>query len=349
MKRIIATILLVLGILILYSIGSFQIVEDKKQTLYKHVDIAFKTTITHDLNERFQEKNHAFTSGTTDEKGDHIINKTEETTLFHNRTDEMAQLTFEQKLFNAKQTYLYSVNPIQVKTLDSLFQKQLKSTGIHAKSAICYTDSILQKRVCSKEDSAFCKLAYATEVIHLGVSNEMAVQGFVKIPFYAVLVHTPAFIPFTILWLLLTGIVLFFFVFRKKKPVQIFPDPPEVELIPLTNEKLVRLKITDQLSYESQKREIYDGEALVATLTKQSGIIFNRLLTAPDRFLSHKDLQEACWGRIDHSTKRNLDQAIKRLKGELKNVKLDIENVRGKGYRLRPEPNVSTEMPEDSI
>ncbi len=131
--------------------------------------------------------------------------------IYREKTDSIRQLTYEVRIKSATQSYLYYKNPINVYTLDSLFQIELLNKKIVARTFIIYSDNKTGKTYYSDNDSTFSNEFKELDVVDLGY-KELTLQAFVNVlPTTIIRKSLLPICSITFIWLLLIGIAAHIF------------------------------------------------------------------------------------------------------------------------------------------
>lgn len=160
-----------------------------KNRCCRKIDQLFIKTIQIDQNKRNEETNTSYSIGssiaiTTDKSAS---NQRSSSKKYIIKNDYKTVIPNPDSLKHIYQTLLYHINPIKVTSLDSIFNSQLKSNKLNAKTAVRYTDNITHKSIVSLDDSSFIKTAYTTGIIKYGVHGEISLEAFVDLPVLLVL------------------------------------------------------------------------------------------------------------------------------------------------------------------
>lgn len=332
------SIALILGIVfILFASGEYYLYQKEKNTICKNIHPLFKQALSIDMNTRFHEQETSFFWGINEDSdsSDQVVVEDKNSTIIFDKKQEMKSYSMEEKQNIVIQSYLYTINPINVFKFDSIFCSLLSQNNIPALTAIRYTDNRNNTVLESNGDNLFYSFTYATDEVQLGMMQEMSIQAFVKIPLSTVIssVKTPMAL-WALFCIFITGIV-FFIQKPRKKRISIIPH--FISFKELETDKNVTqnlpIKISDDIFFDSLKGYIYYHERTIKLQKSQSDLLLC-FLNAPDHFISNDQMEIKLRGAIlDNKTWRS--QAIKRLREALAPVsEIRIDNNRGRGYTL---------------
>ncbi|MDR3269624.1 MAG: hypothetical protein LBT83_11245 [Tannerella sp.] len=330
---------------IILSIAFYHTYDQTRQTLRTKFSGAFDKAVTSEMDRRANEIelyvsiSHNDPSSSSD-KG-HYTHETEEGKTVYGKTDRQKALSDQEKINDAKQTGLLKQNPVHVSLLDSLFRTELEKAGIVAPTEVSYTNNLTHitlssAPVDSHSGISFFATAYPTEKRTLGISEEITLQGFVKItPMTVFRCAPPTFI--LLLGGGIVGMLVYVLIFRKRK-TSVLPEATEsVEDVPAVSATPFQLDAIEQTL-------IYQGSRV--PLTSDMFRILNYLWSCENHHAFYKDLSLFLYGdKVDMGTgKKRIVQAVKTLRCRIKNIPVIIENVAQKGYRIRCENLVPQDL-----
>lgn len=177
----------------------------------------FKNIVVEDLILRHQELSEPFTFGTT------YITKTGSTIITTDQglgtiPKDSSNNKIDQKNLNFLQTILYIENPINIKVLDSLFQKELTANHLSIDFTLLYEDKKSKSSHWSKiSDDIDSYLPLLSHPMLLGLQKEMSLQAYFKISPKIIFSHIPFTYWTAILgWILLILILIAFIPYLQK-------------------------------------------------------------------------------------------------------------------------------------
>ncbi|MDL2245421.1 winged helix-turn-helix domain-containing protein [Parabacteroides sp. PFB2-10] len=332
-KKKLVWILVIIGVCFLYVFSLRVIIENELPDLHKQVEWAFLQSVDKDFEERIPDDEENIHIGKSNTQSDQISKSQNDTTTYHKKASEEDTLSFKQKVDNFLHSYLYYKNPVNVTILDSLFHSYLIDKKIKARTAVVYTDNPRQQTYKSREDVGFYKSAYATEPITSGTTQEVTVQGFVKVSRFTALFRSAAFIPLTIACLALIACFVYY-AFYKKKIVNYIPVSDLQEAL---QNDVVQIQLVDDLYYDRHMKCLRLSSESIYNFDPTPAKVFESLLKGHGSFVSHKNLIDACWDdpASFQVKKKRLNQLILRLNKDLKKVShINIKNIRGQGYQV---------------
>lgn len=198
------------------------------------------------------------------------------------------------------QTITHYYNPIRPVQLDSIFHATLKQEGWNVQVGITYSDYHKQSHQHSNTDMSIYSSSFHTDIIPLGLNNEMTVQAFVRFhPHWLFQKGGRFMLGITILWLVLCGVYLFVWLRQRRKA-----NPLSVPVEEMTgNEEIKEEEITTPSDIspekEATKREKENQTAIgkyniITTRKKDSyiGETNSRSVLKSDRNILYL---RACW------------------------------------------------------
>lgn len=313
-------------------------------TLYEHrktIDKAFNTTLKLDLSKREdaspQMKPRKGTLPKTPEdtvKGKGILVLTSKDTVFYPYKNEKNRLLVKVDQTAELQTITHYYNPIRPVQLDSIFHATLKQEGWNVQVGITYSDYHKQSHQHSNTDMSIYSSSFHTDIIPLGLNNEMTVQAFVRFhPHWLFQKGGRFMLGITILWLVLCGVYLFVWLRQRRKA-----NPLSVPVEEMTgNEEIKEEEITTpsdispekeatkrekenqtaigKYNYDKEKGLLYWGNEQPECIKKrQEYIILTCLLEAPDYCCKESELLKALGKKIDKSYTNSLQLVMSRLR-----------------------------------
>lgn len=235
------------------------------------------------------------------------------------------------------QSAIRTINPIQVNHLDSIFHSLLLRDRIQGETGILYIDTIANTRLHSNEDMSIYTSSIHTDVIPLGIIDEMEVQAFVR--YYPHWIFQPIGRRFlcVLILLIVGGIVIVIYGFyywkteRAKKRVQEEEKKKEpVEEIPLGK---YTLDVTHGWLILDGKKEYIRKRQEFAVLVQ--------LLKAPNRMCTREELFKLLDKKEGMSAQLSaIISRLRRLVKEDPSIRITYDNKTG-DYQL-----TITENPE---
>lgn len=337
-------------------------------TLYEHkktIDKAFNTTLKLDLSKRKdaspQMKPRRGTlpkapANTLKEKG--ILVRTSKDTTFYPYKNEKNRLLMKVDQIAELQTITHYYNPIRPIQLDSIFQATLKQEGWNVQVGITYSDYSKQSHQHSNTDMSIYSSSFHTDIIPLGLNNEMTVQAFVRFhPHWLLQKGGRLMLGIIILWIMLCGVYLFVWL-RERRKVAPLPAPVEEVHITLPSdvspakgtvkeEKDKKVAI-GEYSYDKEKGLLYWGNGQQECIKKrQEYIVLTCLLEAPDYRCEECELLKALGKKADKSYTNSLQSVISRLRKCFeKDPHIQISHIADEYQLITDAPVVD---PKDSV
>ena len=307
-----------------------------KNRCCRKIDQLFIKTIQIDQNKRNEETNTSYSIGssiaiTTDKSAS---NQRSSSKKYIIKNDYKTVIPNPDSLKHIYQTLLYHINPIKVTSLDSIFNSQLKSNKLNAKTAVRYTDNITHKSIVSLDDSSFIKTAYTTGIIKYGVHGEISLEAFVDLPVLLVLKAGKEKLFFILILWILTA-VGFILGMKKTKQSRLTLNLDSVvkaEKTLIINES--NININDAIYLNTNKFLLVRNESSIP-LTELLCKVLTLFLKRPNQNIPYDEIINEIWGEIEVKGQERLTQTIKRLRNNLADCpEITIENVRGHGYKL---------------
>lgn len=237
---------------------------------------------------------------------------------------------FEKRAHAIQTVLLLSGYPIKATTIDSLLTEKLHQQNIYATIGIRYVNN----RTGEVEESKPDDLVYhesSTDLILLGLYDEIGVQAFYRMPFFFIVrQELILFVLFTTLWLAILSALIVFF---KRKPGE------KVRFIPIeetkeTQEEERLLPICPSVYYNPVRLTLQYNNRVVS-FTKQMAALFTAFLESHDYYLSNEKIEKQFWPDSTNNRQSRV-QLIKRLRKALEPIpRLNIKNVNKTGYQLQ--------------
>lgn len=213
-KDALLTLLKVLTILLLF-IGSIEY-HNLLGTYKEIIDKAFESALSIDLGERIASSKLNYREGkiplspVDSLRGKGILVQSSKGNIFRSYTKEMNREMTQIDKTAEMQTVTRFLNPIYPARLDSIFTSILKEKGLKVETGILYSDSIAQNNQYTKPDMRIYLSSFHTDIIPLGLNNEMTVQAFVRFhPHWLLQKGGRLMLGIIILWVMLCGVYLF--------------------------------------------------------------------------------------------------------------------------------------------
>ncbi len=242
-----------------------------------------------------------------------------------------------EKTHHMQQSYLREENPVNVYVLDSIWHAELLKHGISARIAVRYTDHAAGKTYMSNPDSKFYESTLQTLPVTLGIEEEVELQGFARLMFFATIrKHLKEHAVTLVLWIVCISFISIIS-YRKKKEI---PAPIPAEAAVSVPDQESGCHIAEYMHFYPKKHLlVYRGKEI--KLTNHMTQLLKLLWATTDHYASYEALIVPLYGNIhiDKGEDR-LIQTVKRLKKALEGVpELVIENVPKQGYRILLKPN----------
>ena len=241
--------------------------------------------------------------------------------------------------------------------LDSIFNAELQKSGIAGKGYISYTSEGHTVYGTSEQSEVGKAIPLPPLVYRLSHKKEQAIrlQGYVALPWSSLLWHS-SFPLWSLLWLLVTaGGWAGYRYWTKKNPnirIRKILLPKEVireEIVVVEEEKIVPVVQKHMLEWLELPHELYFNKITgilkyqeeEIKLTLELSKIFMGFMEAEDYCLTYEQLSQIKFGSdssknyLSHTDKDTLSTTVRLLRKKLQIFSfMDIENLRGTGYRI---------------
>lgn len=262
----------------------------------------------------------------------------------------------EEKEVWIEQHILYKENPNRSR-LDSIFNAELQKSGIAGKGYISYTSEGHTVYGTSEQSEVEKAIPLPPLVYRLSHKKEQAIrlQGYVELPWDSLLWHS-SFPLWSLFWLLVTaGGWAGYRYWAKRNPnirIRKILLPKEVireKIVVVEEEKIVPIVQKHMLEWLELPHELYFNKVtgvlkyqekeikLTLELTK----VFMGFMEAEDYCLTYEQLSQIKFGSdsskndLSHTDKDTLSTTVRLLRKKLQIFSfIDIENLRGTGYRI---------------
>lgn len=341
--------LIIVSFLLLFHLYSY--LKTDRNTYQKEIQLSFNDAIRKDLTIRAKGLTENFSFGKT------FLSSGDSTTIHsanQSKTIPQKQLDIiDEKQSVSIQTILYKKeNPLKAEVLDSLFQIELKQRNIDLHSCVVVIDK-------GKDSSSYSNISDVSQLqpisdtlLFLDLEDELAVQAFTNFSTWFVLKNMPSYNWYiTGGWLLLVfGLSISIPVFQKRAKKKMsqqlinqvaefsepeplpFPVPDSIPLPEKSNAEVI--SFTDDLFFNNQTKSLFYNKREVE-MTAQQTKFLQKLIEAPDYFLSIEDIKNKVW-ETDAITLDSIQQSISRLNKVLEMIPgLIIVNVKRGGYQLQ--------------
>lgn len=283
----------------------------------------------------------------TELRSDSVIIETEKGKVVYKKNKQADSLALIDKREWFFQMFISFENPNRAFTLDSLFQEELKSEGIMARTAVSFLqgDSLVS---CSNKPLS--RAGIALDPIVFGVEQD---QRQIELQAYVLFPHSYLFSRMPLIWgliLLWCILVIIMYIWQRRKKVEynkaaVAPVTPVPAA--LSSDASEWIEIAQDVFFSKKTGELKDQDHKVF-LARNRLRAFIRFLEAPDHTISYPVFCNDVLGRPlseDESTeenrqqnraiKKSMTQTIMRLREDLTTFpELSIENASGLSYRL---------------
>lgn len=285
-------------IIILLFLGVYKY----NHTLYIHnntLNSFLQTSLQLDLSERLNSPNVNPIEGTTSQipvdslKGKGVLIQSAEKDKLYSYPDKKSQYITKVNHISIDQTVTRLLNPIQLPQLDSILTSLLKEKEWHAEVGILYSDSIKQIYQYSNPDLSIYSSNLHTEVVYLGIENEMKVQAFIRFhPHWLLQKQGRTIFYGGIVWLFLCGLTLYIGIYRRKQQLVETDKQGEKEIVENhPQEKTIQI---GKYTYYQQKGILeFENECPISIRKTQEYIVLNTLLATEDCHCSQTKLLTA--------------------------------------------------------
>ena len=262
----------------------------------------------------------------------------------------------EEKEMWIDQHILYKENPNRSR-LDSIFNAELQKSGIAGKGYISYTSEGHTVYGTSEQSEVGEAIPLPPLVYRLSHKKEQAIrlQGYVVLPWGSLLWHS-SFPLWSLLWLLVTtGGWAGYRYWAKRNPnirIRKILLPKEIireEIVVVEEEKIVPVVQKHMLEWLELPHELYFNKVTGVLkyqekeikLTLELSKVFMGFMEAEDYCLTYEQLSQIKFGSdssknyLSHTDKDTLSTTVRLLRKKLQIFSfMDIENLRGTGYRI---------------
>ena len=283
----------------------------------------------------------------TELRSDSVIIETEKGKVKYKKNKQEDSLTLPDKREWFFQMFIAFKNPNRAFTLDSLFQEELKSEGIMARTAVSFLqgDSLVS---CSNKPLS--RAGIALDPIVFGVEQD---QRQIELQAYVLFPHSYLFSRMPLIWgliLLWCILVIIMYIWQRRKNVEhneaaVTPVTPVP--VALSSDASEWIEIAQDVFFSKKTGELKDQDHKVF-LARNRLRAFICFWEAPDHTVSYPVFCNDVLGRPlseDESTeenrqqnraiKKSMTQTIMRLREDLTTFpELSIENASGLSYRL---------------
>ena len=283
----------------------------------------------------------------TELRSDSVIIETEKGKVVYKKNKQADSLALIDKREWFFQMFISFENPNRAFTLDSLFQEELKSEGIMARTAVSFLqgDSLVS---CSNKPLS--RAGIALDPIVFGVEQD---QRQIELQAYVLFPHSYLFSRMPLIWgliLLWCILVIIMYIWQRRKKVEynkaaVTPVTPVP--VAFSSDASEWIEIAQDVFFSKKTGELKDQDHKVF-LARNRLRAFIRFLEAPDHTISYPVFCNDVLGRPlseDESTeenrqqnraiKKSMTQTIMRLREDLTTFpELSIENASGLSYRL---------------
>lgn len=241
--------------------------------------------------------------------------------------------SFDQRQRQVFQTILKKEDhPVNIVALDSIYRNNLSEKNRSIKTSVKYIDN---ENSTIDVSNIILYPHYSTEIVELGIEQNMSVQGYYTLPFTYILWKSRVpLLVILFIWFFIICLVFYLIHYRRKKIKQSVVYVPVKELEP-TEEDDVLLKISDSIYYNPLRAEVHYNKENVITLSGQIAVLFGAFVEAPGYFLSNEEVNRVLeWEKIE-DTRTRRSQVINRFKETLKPIReITVKNQNRKGYIL---------------
>jgi hypothetical protein len=319
---------------------------DSKKKMVSDVEALFKQALSQELNRRLKDVGHLYVKENLISHDDwpkkKIVVTTEQGEQVLTNIDLIRALPEEEKIKIVQETLLLlNDNPINPDSLNASFQGILQQRDIPVSTAIRYTEVYKNKTQYSGTDSAFFASAYPLPEYKTGISNEISILAYLKIPLSTVVekagmgLGVPVFV-----WLGIFAVYILYMykAIRKKKAAANLSEEKQIEEKQTEEnqieEKQTEEKQTEALLWLDSERcclHYKDQEVVLTPMLAQLVALF---LEKPNYFVTKKEIANKFWENLDDPS-NCISQIISRLRDDLACFPdLKIKTDRGKGYQI---------------
>ena len=289
----------------------------------------------------------SFPRSDTGISSDSTVIETEKGKVVYKKNKQADSLALIDKREWFFQMFISFENPNRAFTLDSLFQEELKSEGIMARTAVSFLqgDSLVS---CSNK--LLSQAGIALEPIVFGVEHD---QREIKLQAYVLFSHSYLFSRMPLIWgliLLWCILVIIMYIWQRRKNVEhnkaaVTPVTPVPAA--LSSDASEWIEIAQDVFFSKKTGELKDRDHKVF-LARNRLRAFICFWEAPDHTVSYPVFCNDVLGRplsedesteenrqLNRAIKKSMTQTIMRLREDLTTFpELSIENASGLSYRL---------------
>ena len=297
--------------------------------------------------ELMQPKFVSFPKSDTDISSDSTVIESEKGKVVFQKNKQADSLALIDKREWFFQMFISFKNPNRAFTLDSLFQEELKSEGIMARTAVSFLqgDSLVS---CSNKPLS--QAGIALEPIVFGVEHD---QRQIKLQAYVLFSHSYLFSRMPLIWgliLLWCILVIIMYIWQRRKKVEhnkAVVTPVTAVPAVLSSDASEWIEIAQDVFFCKKTGELKDRDHKVF-LARNRLRAFICFWEAPDHTVSYPVFCNDVLGRplsedesteenrqLNRAIKKSMTQTIMRLREDLMTFpELSIENASGLSYRL---------------
>lgn len=340
MRRILKIIFpVVLFSALFIGLGNY-LSQKEKAVFVSHIETIFSDAILSDLEKRLDDSGIPFFWSSMDlnhpSQGDHmtVINENGVSHIKKDSTYIRKELTKRMEII-MQGVLLKEGIPINVSVLDSIFADKLQQEGYVLRTGVRYSDNQAMETEISDPANILNK-SISTQKYLLTESGDICVQGFYTLPFLVLFHKAPLpFILLFIAWLItITGFT--FLTLRKKQGEEIaFVAVSEIRKS-LASDPVIQVSKDHAIYFDPVKSILRYEANQTIELAPQPAAFFLALLEAPDHYMTHEQIHQLFWPKLDMKDTRDArNQAVKRFREDLSPVKqLRVDNVNRNGYKL---------------
>lgn len=290
----------------------------------------------------------SYTKPNVDTRSDSVVVETGKGKIVYGKHKKADSLSFLDRKEWAFQMYISFKNPNRAFTLDSLFQEELKSEGIVARTSV----RLLQgDSFVGPSNKNFSQIGIALDPVVFGVDHDpkqIKLQAYVLFPYSYLISQMPLIWGLILLWCVSVILIYVWFRRKKKEGGEVIVANPlvQVSVVKHLPEVAEWEELAPGLFFNEKNGELKKKEHIIY-LRKNRLLTFIKLLRAPDHFLNYEDICRDILERPlddesneknkkwNQSVKKSMGQTITRLREDLGDFsEISIENVRDAGYQL---------------
>ena len=248
-------------------------------------------------------------------------------------SEKLHNLSLLEKSYRSAHSYLQYKTPIQVHVLDSLFKSKLQNNNILLQTEIQYIAD--NDTAYSTDNYTFYTTASPLKKITTGVSDEIELQAFVKMPFYYRISNFTSIAVCLLFFISISGLIGISIRKKDEEELQTISETDSFILPPTSDLFKYAKQITPTIFFNEKKEAIIrNGETIYLTASRLT--VFTLMMGDDDYFVPTATIKAHLWPKND-DIKNVLNKMIERLRIDLRPIpELEVlYDRKRKGYYLK--------------